>query len=141
MHEFKKDFFVLTRGRMNRTDFFCFSFMLFGISSALLRLGGGTGLPSLVIGYISLCLVCKRLRDIGFSGWLFVILFFPAITFVIYSNGLNDDSSDFEIFISFVFLSGFFLMYMLLFFIPSEKRDNRFGHYTDLSYMRCLFRV
>lgn len=49
MDDFKRDFFVLTRGRMKRIDFFFFNVMIFGVGSLL-----HSGLPALIIGYLSL---------------------------------------------------------------------------------------
>jgi uncharacterized membrane protein YhaH (DUF805 family) len=71
---------------------------------------------------------------VGFSGWWVIVMTLPAVLFIFHSATLNDDSSDFEIFISLVFLGVFLLMNLVLFFLPSDQRDNKYGSCTSFSF-------
>ncbi len=143
LKEYEKEFFLFHRGRMKRLDFL----MLMMGASAIDRLGEyietSVDIPYLAwvfyifALYLRICILPKRLRDIGFSGLFAIpIMLLNALVVGFMFMGFEDPSTftgdDQYLFASLMALA---VLNLPLFFWPSQKRDNKFGVYHPWSLM------
>lgn len=90
--------------------------------------------------YFLACITAKRLRDINISGWFSLLMIFWNAIFLhlmrinlslIESGFLSKNLTDFILY--YVVASGLIAL-SLLFIIPPQKRNNRFGAYIKGNY-------
>ena len=138
---FEKDFLVIYRGRMKRSDFLFWNFGLNGFFKIIEKFETPQNADLflfcfyLPLGYVFFNFVCKRVRDIGFSAWFATL---PILASLI-GGGLYElrNDPDFDIDPNIVLLTVAIaaLFFIPLYFWPSQKRDNKYGRYYPYGYL------